>query len=58
MRMLFAAMHESVVGPNRRFAAMQRDACYGKRSGRSADAASTAAPDPNRSFGGYLGRDP
>jgi hypothetical protein len=36
----------SAYGPQRRFAAMQHDACTGRRSGLSSDAAGTATPDP------------
>jgi hypothetical protein len=44
-------------GPQRRFAAVQRDACNGGTSGRSADAAGTAAPRPfqKASLNGYDG---
>jgi hypothetical protein len=35
----------SAYGTDPQFAAMQQDACNGRRSGRSADAAGTAAPD-------------
>jgi hypothetical protein len=33
------------IGTNRLFVAMRDDACNGRKSGRSADAAGTAAPD-------------
>jgi hypothetical protein len=48
----------SAHGPDPLFAAMQQDACNGRLSGLSADAAGTAEPDPERSLSGYLGRDP
>ena len=37
-------------GTNRRFTGSQRDVGNGGGSGRSVDAANTAAPDPKRSF--------
>jgi hypothetical protein len=40
------------IGPRRPFAAMQHDVGNGGQTGRSADAACTAAPDPNPAFGG------
>ena len=38
---IFAAVHESAPGPKRQFAAVRRDACNGRISGRSGDAAGT-----------------
>jgi hypothetical protein len=40
-------MREAGFGPKRQFAAAQRDACNGSKSGRSADVAGAAAPDRN-----------
>jgi hypothetical protein len=41
-------MRESLVGPNRQFAAAQHHACYGRRSGLSSDVVGTAVPEPTR----------
>jgi putative tryptophan/tyrosine transport system substrate-binding protein len=42
----FVAVRESPLGPNRRFAAAQQDVRNGGQTGRSADGAGTAVPDP------------
>jgi hypothetical protein len=44
-RSVFAAVREAGSGPKRQFAAVQRHACNGSRSGQSAAAANTAVPD-------------
>jgi hypothetical protein len=38
----------SSLGPDRPFAAEQRNVCNGEKTGRSAGEARTAAPEPNR----------
>jgi hypothetical protein len=43
LRGAVAAVHESAVGPMRRFAAARHDACNGVESGLSVDVAQTAA---------------
>jgi hypothetical protein len=45
---VFAAVREAGNGTQRRFVAVQHNARSGRRSGRSADAAGTAVPDPER----------
>jgi hypothetical protein len=44
----------SSFGPDPLFAAMQRDAGNGRKSGLSSDAASTAAPDPKRPLAAHF----
>jgi hypothetical protein len=38
----------SSLGPDRPFAAEQRNVCNGEKTGRSAGEARTSAPEPNR----------
>jgi hypothetical protein len=45
------AVRETEIDPNRQFAVTQHQACYGRRTGLSVDAADTAGPDPKRSLG-------
>jgi hypothetical protein len=40
----------AAIGPERQFAAVQQYGRYRRNSGRSMDAANTAAPDPNLPF--------
>jgi predicted DNA-binding WGR domain protein len=48
VRDVFAAVRESLPGPDQEFAAAQRDFGYPRRSGLSADVAGRAALDPER----------
>jgi hypothetical protein len=48
LRLPFAAVQESGVGPLRRFAAMQRDVGHRGQTGRSANTARTDALDPKQ----------